>query len=75
MHQHPPAAELTPGALTTTKDATAMAFAASWTLVNLPTPWRYQGKLALAKGSDGQWRCTGGPRTCTPSSAPPTPWW
>jgi cell division protein FtsI/penicillin-binding protein 2 len=50
------AAELTPGALTTTKDATTMAFAASWTLAGLPTPWRYQGKLALAKGSDGQWR-------------------
>jgi cell division protein FtsI/penicillin-binding protein 2 len=50
------AAELTPGAITTTKDATTMAFAASWTLAGLPTPWLYQGKLALAKGSDGQWR-------------------
>jgi cell division protein FtsI/penicillin-binding protein 2 len=50
------AAELTPGAITTIKDATTMAFAASWTLAGLPTPWLYQGKLALAKGSDGQWR-------------------
>ncbi|MGH3533272.1 MAG: penicillin-binding transpeptidase domain-containing protein [Pseudonocardiaceae bacterium] len=50
------AAQLTPGAVTTVKDATTMAFAASWTLAGLPTPWLYQGTLALAKGRDGQWR-------------------
>lgn len=50
------AAELTPGAITTVKDATTMAFAASWTLEGQPNPWRYQGKLALAKGRDDQWR-------------------
>ncbi|MGH3795529.1 MAG: penicillin-binding transpeptidase domain-containing protein [Pseudonocardiaceae bacterium] len=52
----PTAAELTPGAITSTGGATTMAFAASWTLAGLPAPWRYEGKLALAQGSDGQWR-------------------
>ena len=52
----PIAAQLSPGEVTTTNKATTMAFAASWTLAGLPTPWRYQGKLRLAEGSDGQWR-------------------
>ncbi|MGH3779659.1 MAG: NTF2-like N-terminal transpeptidase domain-containing protein, partial [Pseudonocardiaceae bacterium] len=50
------AVQLTPGAVTTVKDATTMAFVASWTLAGVPAPWRYQGKLGLAKDSDGQWR-------------------
>jgi cell division protein FtsI/penicillin-binding protein 2 len=58
IHQvlDPTATELTPGAITTTGGRTTMAFEASWTLPGLPAPWRYPGQLALAKGSDGQWR-------------------
>lgn len=52
----PTAAELTPGDISTTNDRTTMAFDASWTLPGFPVPWRYPGRLALAKGSDGQWR-------------------
>ncbi|MFY9806267.1 MAG: penicillin-binding transpeptidase domain-containing protein [Pseudonocardiaceae bacterium] len=66
----PTATELTPGALTTTKDATTMAFAASWTLGGLSTPWRYQGNLALAKGSDGQWRVHWQPQDMHPRLGP-----
>ncbi len=64
------AAELTPGAITTMKDATTMAFAASWTLEGLPAPWRYQGKLALAKGSDDQWRVHWQPQDVHPQLGP-----
>jgi cell division protein FtsI/penicillin-binding protein 2 len=64
------AVELTPGAITTMNDATTMAFAVSWTVAGLATPWRYQGKLALAKGSDDQWRVHWQPQDVHPQLGP-----
>ncbi|MCW2720744.1 penicillin-binding transpeptidase domain-containing protein [Pseudonocardia sp.] len=53
----PTGARLTPGLSTTTGSGTAsVPFAASWDLAGLGRPWTYDGQVATAKGSDGQWR-------------------
>jgi cell division protein FtsI/penicillin-binding protein 2 len=52
----PTAAQLTAGSVTNSGGASAtLAYAASWTLAGLTTPWTYDGQLALTQGSEGRW--------------------
>lgn len=66
---HPTAVTLTPGTATSNGSATTVSFAAAWTPAGLGAPWTYTGQLAMATGSDGQWRVHWHPQDVHPQLA------